>query len=326
LKIGIYLDLRNPAPWHQDWSRLYASTLELCEEAERLGAASIWTSEHHLFNDGYLPQPLTFAAAIAARTVTARIGTAILIAPLRPAIAIAEEAAVVDLVSGGRLDLGLGAGYRVPEFEAYDADMSVRYATTDRRVRELRQIWADGAVTPPPVQARVPIWMGYNGPRGARRAGRLGEGLLSVDPALLAPYVQGLEDGGHEASCARMAGSVDAFFTDDPERDWPIVAPRLAYQWDSYRRNMVEGTDQPVPRPIDPDHWRSRGFAGTGSFLFGPPEEAANAIRNRLAGMPVDTIYFWASLAGLPTDLAVKHLELIFTRLVPALAVDRIEP
>lgn len=120
VNVGIYLDLRNPAEWRQDWARLYGFTLELCEEADRLGVHSIWTTEHHGFDDGYLSQPLTMAAAIAARTKRARIGTGVTIAPLRHPAHLAEEAAIVDLVSGGRLELGIGTGYRLPEYELFD--------------------------------------------------------------------------------------------------------------------------------------------------------------------------------------------------------------
>src|SRR5215207_8184755 len=154
MDVGVYFDLRNAPGWRQDPARLYAYTLELCEEAERLGAHSVWLSEHHLFDDGYLPQPLTFAAAVAARTTRVRIGTAVLLAPLHSAAEIAEQVAVVDLVSNGRVDLGLGAGYRVPEFELFGADISRRYGLTDGRVRELRALWAEGRVTPAPVQPR----------------------------------------------------------------------------------------------------------------------------------------------------------------------------
>jgi alkanesulfonate monooxygenase SsuD/methylene tetrahydromethanopterin reductase-like flavin-dependent oxidoreductase (luciferase family) len=112
VNVGLYFDLRNPPPWRQDWQRLYAFTLEMCEEAERLGIHSVWFTEHHLFEDGYIPQPLTFASATAARTSRIRIGIAILIAPLYHPVHLAEQAAVVDIVSGGRLDLGIGAGYR----------------------------------------------------------------------------------------------------------------------------------------------------------------------------------------------------------------------
>jgi alkanesulfonate monooxygenase SsuD/methylene tetrahydromethanopterin reductase-like flavin-dependent oxidoreductase (luciferase family) len=321
MQLGIYLDLRNPPQWRQDWSRLYAFSLELCEEAERLGLHSVWISEHHLFADGYLPQPLTFAAAVAARTRRVRIGTAVMIAPFRQAGHLAEEAAVVDILSGGRLDLGLGTGYRVPEYEMYGADLSKRYSTTDARVRELREIWAEGRVTPPPVQDRMPIWLGYNGPQGARRAGLLGEGLLSIDTSLLEPYREGLREAGHPVEAARMAGTVNIFATEDPERDWARVAPHHEHQWESYRQGMVEGTGRPPARPFDAEASRARGLApGLGNILVDTPEEVARQVRERVGDAPVETLFLWVSPAALPEDLAVQHVRTLGERLAPLLA------
>ncbi len=105
---------------------------------------------------------------------------------------------------------------------------------------------------PGPVQDPLPIWLGYQGPQGARRAGRLGTGLLSLNPALLTPYRDGLAESGYDVSAARMQGSFTTFVTEDPDGDWPVVRKHLAYQWDSYRRYMVEGTDQPAPAPSTP--------------------------------------------------------------------------
>ena len=187
MKVGLFFDLRRPPGTEAPWRRTYSFALEVCEEAERLGAASVWFSEHHLYADGYLPQPLTFAAAVAARTTRVRIGTAVMIAGLRHPVHVAEEAAVVDQISGGRLELGFGAGYRRPEHDLFGVDFTQRYRLADRRVSELREIWASGSVTPPPVQdvdGGIPLWVGYKGPKGARRAGRLGVGLLSSDPKL----------------------------------------------------------------------------------------------------------------------------------------------
>jgi alkanesulfonate monooxygenase SsuD/methylene tetrahydromethanopterin reductase-like flavin-dependent oxidoreductase (luciferase family) len=81
MKVGIYFDLRNPARWAVDPAYLYGFSLEMCEEAERLGAGSVWFSEHHLVADGYLSQPLVMAAAAGARTRAVRVGTAVLLAP-----------------------------------------------------------------------------------------------------------------------------------------------------------------------------------------------------------------------------------------------------
>ena len=320
MKLGIYLDLRNPPPWRRSWSTLYGETLELCEEAERLGADSVWLSEHHLFEDGYLPQPLTMAAAVAARTSRVRVGTAVVLPALRHPVHIAEEAAVVDLISGGRLELGLGAGYRVPEYRLFDADVNRRYGSTDSRVRELRRLWAAGEVTPPPVQDPVPIWLGYHGPHGARRAGRLGEGLLSLDPAQLEPYRAGLAEGGHDLSTARVSGMINGFVSDDPDRDWPWVAEHLRYQWDSYRGYMFEGTEHPRPKPIDPDQWRQRGFSsGSTHFVYDTPERTAAILNDALRDSPVTHVFFWASLAGMPIDRVHRHVELLCTKLRPLL-------
>ena len=160
MKLGLYFDLRNPAPWARPWPEVYGRALDLVVEAERLGAASVWFSEHHLFADGYLPQPLTFAAAAAARTSRVRIGTAVLIAALRPAALVAEEAAVIDQISGGRLELGIGAGYSVPEYELYGADITKRYGLTDAAVAEIRRLLDEGIVTPPAAQNPFPTWLG----------------------------------------------------------------------------------------------------------------------------------------------------------------------
>jgi alkanesulfonate monooxygenase SsuD/methylene tetrahydromethanopterin reductase-like flavin-dependent oxidoreductase (luciferase family) len=323
VNVGVYFDLRNAPRWPQDPARLYGFTLELCEEAEHLGAHSVWLSEHHLFDDGYLPQPLTFAAAVAARTTRVRIGTAVLLAPLHRAVEIAEQVAVVDLISDGRVELGLGAGYRVPEFDLFGVDIAARYRVTDARVAELRAIWAEGGVTPAPVQPRIPVWLGYQGPQGARRAGRMGEGLLSATAALVGPYVEGLREGGHDASQARMAGAFNGFVSDDPDRDWPVVSRHLGYQLDSYRRAMVEGTDAPVPKPVDPERVRARDSdVPLASFVYGTPDDVACAVRTRTAGAPVETVFFWASIGGMSEAMSLQHVQTLCTRLAPRLAAD----
>ena len=245
MRVGIYFDLRNPPAWRVPPSRLYGFTLEMCREAELLGCDSVWLTEHHLFDDDYLPQPLTFAAAVAARTQRVRIGTGILIAPLHHPAEVAEQAAVVDIVSDGRLDLGIGAGYRVPEFELFGADMATRYRATDDMARELRRLWGPDGVTPRPVQERPPLWMGYQGPKGARRAGLLGECLLTLNKESWPAYRDALAEAGHDPAAARMAGGIQGWVSEDPEADWPEVARHVGYQVDSYRRHMVQGTDAP---------------------------------------------------------------------------------
>jgi alkanesulfonate monooxygenase SsuD/methylene tetrahydromethanopterin reductase-like flavin-dependent oxidoreductase (luciferase family) len=323
MDVGLYFDLRLPDP--SRGAARYGFVLELCEEAEALGCDAVWFSEHHGFDDGYLPQPLTMAAAAAARTKRMRIGTAVVIAPLHTAASVAEQAAVVDLISDGRLDLGLGTGYRVPEFELYGASLAGRFDVTDQRARDVRALWETGAVTPAPAQARLPIWMGYQGPKGARRAGRLGEHLLSSDATIWEHYEAGLLEGGHDPAQGRMCGGVQGWVSDDPERDWPVVAAHLGRQIDSYTRHAVEGTDAPPPRPVDPERLRRRAEAGGPAaplayFQFGSAPDVAAMVRARTAGAPVDGVFFWAALADMPEDAVVRHVRTICTELRPLLA------
>jgi alkanesulfonate monooxygenase SsuD/methylene tetrahydromethanopterin reductase-like flavin-dependent oxidoreductase (luciferase family) len=319
INVGLYFDLRNPPQWRQDPARLHAFALELCEEAEHLGAHSVWLTEHHQFDDDYIASPLAFAAAVAARTTRVRIGTAIVIAPLHHPVEIAEQAAMVDLVSNGRLDLGLGAGYRVPEYALFGKTLERRYTQTDACAREVRRLWGPGGVTPQPVQSRPPIWMGYQGPQGARRAGLLGEGLLTADGRLWESYRAGLAEGGHEASAARMTGAVQGWVSDDPEADWPVVSKHVAYQVDSYRKHMVVGTGRPQPRPVDPDRLRGRESGVLEYFWCETPQSMASKVRAMIADSPTETVFFWASLGGMPEEWALRHVQTICTKLASLL-------
>jgi alkanesulfonate monooxygenase SsuD/methylene tetrahydromethanopterin reductase-like flavin-dependent oxidoreductase (luciferase family) len=321
IDVGVYFDLRNPPQWAQDPSRLYGFTLEMCEEAERLGASSVWFSEHHLFEDGYLTSPLTMAAAAAARTKRVRLGTAIVIAPLHHPVEIGEQSAVVDILSGGRLDLGVGTGYRVPEFELFGASLKARYKQTDDTVHRLRELWRDERVRPRPVQDPVPVWMGYQGPQGARRAGLLGERLLSANAQLWEHYSAGLAEAGHPASAGVMAGGIQGWVSADPERDWPMVSKHLAHQLNSYRRHMVEGTDAPAPKPVDVDRLVHSGRSGPlGDFMYGTPEVVASRIREYTAEAPVQEVFLWASIGGMGEADVARNVQTICTKLAPLLA------
>lgn len=321
MKLGLAFDLRNPDGWQRPWADHYARTLELCEDADRLGADALWFSEHHLFEDGYLPQPLTFAAAAAARTHAARIGTSVVLPALRKPAQLAEEAAIVDLISGGRLELGMGAGYRIPEYNLFDADISRRFAKTEQNIRQTVRLWAEGGVTPRPIQDPVPMWGGFYGPRGARLAGRLGIGLLHISHDMFSHYRAGLAEGGHDPAHARVSGLMPIILADDPEAAWSRVAPYAAYQMNSYRQASVEGTSQPRPSLITPDHFTRRSAESPyGMLEILTPQDAAARVRERTAGLPIEHLIFWASIAGMPDDLVTRNTELICKCLKPLLS------
>jgi alkanesulfonate monooxygenase SsuD/methylene tetrahydromethanopterin reductase-like flavin-dependent oxidoreductase (luciferase family) len=323
VRVGIYYDLRNPSAHGRSWPRYYREALEQIAWAESVGIDSVWLSEHHRFEDGYLPQPMTFAAAVAARTERVRIGTAILIAPFRHPVQLAEEAAIVDNLSDGRLVLGLGAGYVNWEFELFGVDRRRRYDLTDDMVRELRRLLGpDGPVTPPSVSRPVPLWLGYQGPKGALRAGRLGVGLLTLSHDQLPLYRQGLEEGGHDPDSGRMAGLVNLIVADDPEETFEKVLPGIAHQLNTYRKGAADGTGR-TPSEITVEKLRANHRKDSG--VLAPievltPDDAVAYLRRRTEGLPAEEVYCWTTFGIVPDEVVRRHVELLATVVRPALA------
>lgn len=320
--LGLYFDFRNPEPWQRDPAAYYGWHLDLMEEADRKGIGSIWVTEHHFVDDGYLPQPLTALAAIAARTTRCRLGTGVIVAPLAHPMAIAEQAAVVDVISNGRLELGLGAGYVAPEFAAFGADLADRYRATDHALAEVGRIFAEGGCTPGPVQDPLPIWAGYLGPVGARRAGRLGVGLMTWNADSWPIYRDALAEAGHPESAARMGGVVDFVLADDPAQMFEQILPHRTHQLNSYRQNAAKGSGR-TPRMLTEDEVRE----GRGSGVIAPlqiltVEEAAARVRTICDGLPIEHLYLWGSIGGMPEALVERQMELLVDELQPALAAD----
>lgn len=308
VRTGLFFDLRNPPAWARPWPSVYDDALGLVAEVDA-HIDSIWLSEHHGFPDGYLPQPLVMAAAIAARTRHARIGTAVLLGAIRQPRHIAEQAAVVDILSGGRLDLGLGAGSGHRELGWFGVDRASRYRLTNETFAAVRELLAE--VTPPPVQRPVPMWLGYQGPRRAADAGRLGAGLLSLSREAGAAYLAAAAAAGHPDRTARMAGVVNVVVADDPERAWQQVRRHAAHQADTYRAATSPHAEPPAP--VDPE--KLRPYLQTLT-----PADTVAHVRELTDGLPVEQVYFWADIAGMPREVADDHVRLILDEVRPALA------
>ncbi|MCZ0983346.1 LLM class flavin-dependent oxidoreductase [Streptomyces diastatochromogenes] len=253
------------------------------------------------------------------------MGTSVLLPNLHHPARIAEDAALVDLISGGRLELGFGAGYRLPEYELFGADFTRRFARVGHHIREVRRLWDEGGITPGPLQSPVPVWGGFYGPRGARLAGRLGTGLLHINHEMYGHYREGLAEGGHDPASARVSDLLPVILADDPEAAWPRVAPHLAHQMNTYRQGSVEGTDRPRPPLLHAEDFPQKPAAdGSWSLLeILTPEDAAARIAERTKGLPVRHLIFWASIAGMPDDLVVRNIELVSERL-PALLAEHL--
>jgi probable F420-dependent oxidoreductase len=177
----------------------FEATIQDCERAEALGFDSIWLGEHHNHPLLY-PTPLIGLAAIASRTRRLRLGTGVLLLPLYHPLAVAEEGAMVDMISGGRLILGLGAGYAPEEFSAFGIPIRERGRRLEEGATLVRRLWTEEHVThegryyrvsdvtlgPRPVQQpRPPIWFAGWVEPAIRRAARLGDAWLGGPSARL---------------------------------------------------------------------------------------------------------------------------------------------
>lgn len=297
MKFGIWHDFRNPPRWHVPYDRLYGENLEQIAWAETLGYESVWVSEHHVTDDGYLPSVFPMLAAIAGRTTTMRLGSAIVLGPFQHPIRFAEDVAVLDQLSGGRLEVGLGLGYREREFELLGVPISERARRTEQLIEVARRLWADGTVTPPPFQQPEPtFWIGGSVDAAARRAARLGAHFM---PDAF------VETGVLELFRSLAPGKRVSINPSIYVGDWEEVAEHFLYQYNRYREwgggQTIESADQ-LPRD---------------RYLVGEPAEVAAGVRALIERTGCDRMFFWARPPGLAIDLANRSLERFAYEVMP---------
>jgi alkanesulfonate monooxygenase SsuD/methylene tetrahydromethanopterin reductase-like flavin-dependent oxidoreductase (luciferase family) len=156
----------------------------MCREAEAVGAGGIWAIDH-LFWPRPVLECLTTVTVAATVTSTVPVGTCVLQLPLRRPAAVAKQAATIQLLSGGRLVLGIGVGSHPGEFAAAGADFGRRGRAMDEGIEALRLAWAgesgpDPAYRQTPVPHPVPVWIGGSSPAARRRAARAGDGWVPL--------------------------------------------------------------------------------------------------------------------------------------------------
>ena len=267
---------------------LYADALDLAAYAEELGFDSVWTSEHHFVDDGYAPSLLPLCAAIAARTSRVQVGTGLLLIPLHDPIRVAEDAATVDLLSRGRLILGLGLGWRAEEFEGFGVPLGERVRRLEHAVEVLRGAWtgepvsgsgSEVIVTPRPGRAGgPPIWIGAGVERAVRRAGRIADGFIADGdtPEAFGEQVRwALEErGGRPFS---VALHLETFAWNGPDA-WDLVAPHLRYVSWKYD-DMEEARLRSGPSASPPPMTQAEEATLREEIVLGTPREVADRIR-----------------------------------------------
>jgi alkanesulfonate monooxygenase SsuD/methylene tetrahydromethanopterin reductase-like flavin-dependent oxidoreductase (luciferase family) len=318
---GLRFDLRNPGFAGVSMADRYQAALEMSLWAEQHGGLAVSISEHHGSEDGYLPSALPFAAAIAARTSTIAIAINALVAPFYDPLRLAEDIAVIDQLSRGRLSVTLGAGYVAEEFAMFDVGLNERAKRMTEMVETLRAAWTGEPftfrgrvvrVTPTPFRAGGPqIVMGGSSEPAARRAARIGDGFIPSVPEVYEFYrdecrLQGLPDPGPWLG----GDTTSTFVADDPDAEWEAIGPYLLHETNAYGawQARTDGLATGFTTVADATQLRAEE-----RYRVLTPEAF---LEQQKAAGDFAFVMLHPMCGGIPPELAWRHLELFAERVL----------
>jgi len=327
-RFGFAFDMRNPANWQKPWHQHYAEHLDFVAWTETIGFQGVWFAEHHGSLDGYLPSPLVMASAVAARTKTMRIGTCIALAPFYHPVRLAEDAAVIDIISGGRFDLALAIGYVPGEAERYGNDFKKRARRTDETLQIIRRLWRgetfdfngeffelkNARINPLPVNPDMPLWVGGNSAPAYRRVAKYADGFLGPVEAF-AEYAAAVAGLGDPAKRARICsiGSNDMWHlvSEEPEQTVEDVIDHIVYQTNSYAEWMEDSATSAFKRVT-----REELLPAARNWVMTPEESIAH-LKAKVAIAPIESHAMMVP-AGYPLSKLAQHAQLFADKVLPA--------
>lgn len=302
---------------------LYRAALEMAAWGEQHGAALAMVSEHHASSDGYLPAPLVLASAMAARTTKLPIQVAALLVPLHDPIELAEQMAVLDILSGGRVSYVCALGYRPEEYAMFGRDIRQRGKRMEACLAAMKRAWRgepfeyEGRrvhVTPRPLTPGGPaLFMGGNAPEAVRRAARFGMGMLTMggNPALGELYRAACAEYGTEPKLfVNPVGDAPStcFVARDVEQGWREIGPYMLHDAAMYASWFKEMGTITKSSALSVEALR----AENGNYRILTPDEAAERIRKH--GM----LMLQPLCGGLPPEIAWKSLSLLASDVLPS--------
>lgn len=319
----VRFDMRAPGLEPPRAQRLYDAAVEMAEWADAKGFDMAVVSEHHASADGYLPSPIVLAAAMAARTERIALWVSALLVPLHDPVRLAEDLAVLDLISNGRVSVIAGLGYRPVEYELFGKDWGRRGKLLDEGLDVMIQAWTGEPfeyrgrtvqVTPRPVQQPHPtVMIGGGGPAAARRAARLGFGMFPSidDPELARLYREECERLGTTPGWVAVpSGPPTLFVAEDPDRLWSQIGPYLLHDAMTYRSWQPEGQTSHVKA----DATTVEELRAEGVYQILTPEECV-----QVAGEigPLGAMTHHPLCGATPPEHGWESLELYVDRVLP---------
>jgi probable F420-dependent oxidoreductase len=313
----------------------YRDAIEEVVRAEDLGFDSVWMEEHHSVTDHYWPSPLPVLAGFATRTTRMRLGTDILVAPFYHPVRLAEDAVMLDVMSGGRFVLGIAIGYKPDEFALYGAPLEKRGARFEEQLAIMQALWTgervdfrgtyytvEGRLEPKPVtRPHPPVWIGGWGDITLRRAATLADNWVPGPTADLARLLAGKQQF---LANRRAAGRTE------PVTEWPLTRDVIIAETDrearelaekhimiSYRKEYAGGWRHPF---IDASIATDLDALMKNRFLIGGPDQVIRALKPFVVEFGATHLICRVFFPGMPHRHIMRELELIAKEVRPAFA------
>ena len=353
MDFGLFFLVQRDEQWTEQ--AVYDSALEQMLAAEALGYHSVWIAEHHFNDYGLCPAPPVLAAFVAARTTTLRLGMGVSLLPLHHPVDLAEQLAVLDVVSGGRLDVGIGRGGTLQDYQTFQSDRADARARVEEGIAVMQQSWRGapfdfqgrfhfrGAAPRPPAPgaAAAPAALRRVQQRGQRAVGgppracprcrrsscrspSYSAGTGSIERSPVAAGRSETEIDG----LARRAWGMRVVHV-APTRDEALRAIESPFM--GYQRKMAilrsDGTGGGLPNSFDRTMLHLRPFeeyVGAGWTLIGSPDEVRDGLQQYLEATGYRRVLLLMAVPGLPTDLALRSMRLFADRVAPGAGAGRV--
>lgn len=323
-RLGVCYDFRNPPDSGHSNSFLYGQVMEQVKWLDEIGADLVWFTEHHFVEDGYLPSWVPVAGAMSAVTQNVRFGTDICLAPFNHPVRLAEDLAVLDNLSGGRVELGLGMGYAPHEFRGFGFPVSRRVSLMNESIEILQHCFSgekfsfngkryqleDVQITPGYVQDGGPaLWVAAMSEAGALRAANYNTNFLpqGLKAKSFDPWVAEVQALGRQPSDHRVGIIRSILVTDDKDSDWQVVRAAERYRMALYQKFFAESGEgfgdegEPVPQ----------------TWIVGDVDHCVQEILFFIEKFGITDIVSMAVPPGLRTEQMASSLEKLFTQVSP---------
>jgi probable F420-dependent oxidoreductase len=312
----------------------YGEALEEVIRAEELGFDSVWMEEHHGVKDHYWPSPLPVLAGFATRTARLMLGTDILVFPFYHPVRLAEDIALLDVISGGRFVFGTAIGYKPDEFALYGTPLDKRGARFEEGLQLMKALWTGDAVTfkghyyradnvrlePKPLSMpHPPVWIGGWGKLTLRRAATLADAWLPGPTADLARLL----DAKRQILAHRAASGLTAAVA-----EWPLTRDVIIADTDAKARELAERHIMVSYRDEYAGGWQhpfiDRSIAANldslmrDRFIIGGPEQCIAHIKRFVEAFGMTHLICRLFFPGMPHQQIMRELELLAQEVMPA--------